>query len=82
MKIPSTAAFAEFVRSNRLRSNLTQDDLAQAVRKSRRWVHDLESGKVAPSLDAVIDVAAVLGYTVELEKSERSGILDELFEDL
>lgn len=82
MEVPSTATFAGFVRSNRLRANLTQDDLAQAVQKSRRWVHDLESGKVTPSLKAAIDVAAVLGYTFELEKSERSDFLDELFEGL
>jgi len=30
----------------------------------------------------VIDVAVVLGYTVEFERSERSGVLDALFEDL
>ncbi len=82
MLLPSTSAFASFVRRNRLRANITQDDLAQAVGKSRRWVHDLEAGKVDPSLSAVVSVAAALGYTVSLEHDKPSAALDEVFEDL
>lgn len=82
MQLPTASAFPSFVRGARLRANMTQDDLAQAVRKSRRWVHDLESGKVDPSLGAAISVAGALGFTVSLERSERSDILDEMFEDL
>ncbi len=82
MQLQSVSAFASFVRSTRLRANMTQDELARAVRKSRRWVHDLESGKVDPSLGAAIDVTAALGFTVALEHSERSDTLDALFEDL
>lgn len=82
MQVQSAAAFAAFVRSSRLRANITQDELAQAVRKSRRWVHDLESGKVNLSLGAAIDVAAALGATISLAPSERSDVLDEIFEDL
>lgn len=82
MQVQSPAAFAAFVRSSRLRANLTQAELAQAVRKSRRWVHDLETGKVNLSLGAAIDVAAALGATLSLDHSERSEVLDEIFEDL
>ena len=81
-QLPSTAVFASFVRSGRLRVNMTQEDLAQAVGKTRRWVHDVEAGKVTPSLSAAIDVAAALGFTVHLERSEPSAVLDEVFEDL
>lgn len=81
-QLPSTAAFASFVRSGRLHVNMTQEDLAQTVGKTRRWVHDVEAGKVTPSLSAAIDVAAALGFTVHLERSEPSGVLDEVFEDL
>jgi DNA-binding XRE family transcriptional regulator len=81
-QLPTGAAFPAFVRGARLRANMTQDELAQSVRKSRRWVHDLESGKVDPSLGAAIDVAAVLGFTVSLDPSKRSGFLDEMFEHL
>ena len=82
MILIAASAFSSFVRGARLRANMTQEELARAVRKSRRWVHDLESGKVDPSLGAVIDVAAVLGFTVSLDRSERSRILDQVFEDL
>lgn len=80
--LPSTSAFAAFVRGYRLRAGMTQDELARAVRKSRRWVHDLETEKVDPSLSAAIDVAAALGFSVVLEGSERSDLLDGIFEDL
>ena len=61
MQLPSVTAFASFVRSGRLRANMTQEELAQSVGKTRRWVHDVESGKVTPSLGAAIEVAAALG---------------------
>lgn len=82
MQLQSAKAFAAFVRANRLSAHMTQQELAQAARKSRRWVHDLESGKVVPSLSAAIEVAAVLGFSVTLERSERSDMLDRLFEEL
>lgn len=81
-QVRSLAAFAAFVRSNRMRASMTQEELAQAVGKSRRWVHDLETGKVNPALGAAIDVAAALGASVVLDHSERSEILDEVFENL
>lgn len=82
MHLRSTNAFARFVRGTRLGADITQDELALAVGKSRRWVHDLEAGKVDPSLSAAIAAAAALGFTVSLERSERSDVLDEIFEDL
>lgn len=82
MQLSSTRAFATFVRGTRLRAHVTQDELAQAAGKSRRWVHDLEAGKVDPSLSAAVSVAAALGFTVSLERDEPSAVLDEIFEDL
>lgn len=41
MQLQSAKAFAGFVRANRLSAHMTQQELAQAARKSRRWVHDL-----------------------------------------
>ncbi|WP_404435849.1 helix-turn-helix transcriptional regulator [Microbacterium aerolatum] len=82
MQLQSATGFASFVRASRMNAHMTQQQLADAARKSRRWVSDLESGKVTPSLSAAIDVAAVLGYTVILDRSERSGVLDQVFEEL
>ncbi|MSS84353.1 helix-turn-helix domain-containing protein [Actinomycetaceae bacterium WB03_NA08] len=82
MRLLSEKEFAKFVRSHRLHANMTQDDLAQAVGKSRRWVHALETGKVDPSLSAALSVAATLGYIVSIEHDEPSSVLDQLFEGL
>ncbi|MCE4026211.1 helix-turn-helix domain-containing protein [Microbacterium sp. Au-Mic1] len=81
-RLGSAGAFAAFVRRARLRAGMTQEDLAQAVRKSRHWVHDVEASKVTPSLGAAIDVAAALRYEILLRVSERSAVLDQVFEDL
>lgn len=45
-------------------------------------MHDLEAGKVDPSLSAAVSVAAALGYIVSLERDEPSAVLDALFEEL
>lgn len=82
MRLRNAWDFADFVRRTRTKERMTQEELAQSVRKSRRWVHDLEAGKVTPSLGAAIDVAAVLGYEVQLHFSEHSAVLDQVFEDL
>lgn len=82
MQIPIPRDFAAFVRRNRVAQGLTQERLADRVNKSRRWVHDLEAGKVDPSLGAVIDTAEALGFTLSLNRSESSALLDALFEDL
>src|SRR5688500_17858347 len=72
IQLRSASAFAAFAGSNRLRTNMTRDELAQAVRKCRRWVHDPESSKVTASLGTAIEVGEVLGFTVSLERSERA----------
>lgn len=82
MQIPIPREFAAFVRRNRVSRGLTQEQLADMVHKSRRWVHDLEAGKVDPSLGATIATAEALGFTLSLDRSEGSAVLDALFEDL
>lgn len=82
MQLRNPAVFAGAIRSARLARGLTQEELAEGAGKSRRWVHDLESGSTNPSLSAVIAVASFLGLTLSLEQSERSDVLDEIFEDL
>lgn len=80
--VRSQAGFGAFVRASRIRSGLTQEQLAQAVGKSRRWLQDVEQGKVNPSLAASIDLAVALGYELVAEHSERSEVLDQVFGDL
>lgn len=74
--------FGAFVRSSRIQLGMTQEGLAQAAGRSRRWLQDVEQGKVALSLPAAMDLTAVLGYEVVAERSEPSQVLDQVFRDL
>lgn len=80
--VRTSAGFGDFVRSSRIRANMTQEDLARTVGKSRRWLQDVERGNVALSLPAAIDVANALGFEFVVDRSVSSNLLDEVFEDL
>ena len=66
--IPITSAkdFAVVMRSRRLAAGVTQDELAQQIGKSRKWVISVERGDTMPTLPAVIAVARALGHSLEL----------------
>lgn len=53
----------------RIQRNLTQAELATLAGVSRKWLNELERGKPEAQLWKVIDVLAVLGYGLEVEKS-------------
>ena len=74
--------FGAFVRNSRIRLGMTQEQLAQTAGKSRRWLQDVEQGRVALSLPAATDLTAALGYEVFAERSEPSEVLDQVFRDL
>lgn len=82
LPVRTRAGFGEFVRGSRIRAGVTQGQLAQAVGKSRRWLQDVERGKVNPSLAASIDLAAALGYEIVAERATQSPVLDQVFGDL
>lgn len=82
MFVQSPTMFADFVRSQRVRSGMTQQDLGSKAGMSRRWVQDLESGKLAPSLEATLRVASVFGYELHLEPMSSAAHLDKLFDEL
>lgn len=80
--IQSSKLFADFVRSRRLRSGMTQEELGVGAGMSRRWVQDLESGKLVPSLEATLSVASALGYELHLEPMADTSHIDALFDEL
>jgi len=53
------------IKEYRAKKRLTQDDLAKLVGVRRETIVFLEQGKYVPSLKLAIDVAKVLGATVE-----------------
>lgn len=49
---------------------------------SRRWVQEVEAGRVAPSLDAAIKLAEGLGLELQLLEAEEAPLLNQIFEKL
>lgn len=82
MFIQSPKAFANVVRTQRLHNNMTQEELSSRTGMSRRWVQELEAGKLVPSLEAALSVAAAFGYEFHLEPTSSSTHLDALFDEL
>lgn len=82
MFVQSPMMFADFVRSQRVQRGMTQQDLGSQAGMSRRWVQDLESGKLVPSLEATLRVASVFGYELHLEPMPSASPLDALFGEL
>lgn len=82
MFIQSPKAFADFTRSNRVRAGMTQEELSVRTGMSRRWVQEVESSRLVPSLEAVLSVASAFGYELHLEPMPSASKLDELFEGL
>ena len=80
--IQSPKAFADFVRAHRVRAGLTQQELGTRTGMSRRWVQELESAKLVPSLEATLSVAAAFGYELHLELAPSAAHLDNLFDEL
>lgn len=59
--IDSAAALGALVREHRKRLRVTQEELARAVGKQRRWVIELESGAEGVGLGAAIAAARAVG---------------------
>ena len=53
------------IRELRARDRLSQEELAQKVGVRRETIGNLENGRYNPSLKLAMDIAKVLGCTVE-----------------
>lgn len=58
--IATVSDFATVMRDVRVELGITQEELGIRVRKTRRWVSDVERGKTNPSLSAAMAVMRVL----------------------
>lgn len=61
---------------------MTQDELASTSGMSRRWVQELESGKLVPSLEAALNVANAFGYEMHLDAAPDADQLNSLLGSL
>lgn len=60
------ATLAQLIKSRRAALGLTQEDLAERVNMSQRWVSAVETGEVAaPRIDVMRRLASVLGVPIE-----------------
>lgn len=58
-------AIGKNVRSNRVRLNLTQSELASKAMIHRNYVCNIENGKMNPTILLLLDITAVLGVEIE-----------------
>lgn len=59
-----TNAFSQFIKAERKRTGLTQEDLALRAGVGLRFVRDLEQGKASLRIDTLNRVLALFGYEV------------------
>ena len=71
--VETKVAFARALRRRRLKSHLTQIDMAKAMQTSRSSVMRIEAGDPSVSLDVVFKAL----YTVGLTPREIVGVLEE-----
>lgn len=53
------------IKSERLRHNISQERLAELTNMSRNSISLIETGKINPTVLKIVDIAAVLGVSVE-----------------
>lgn len=68
----------ERIRACRLQANLTQEQVAEAMRISRQAVTKWESGQTAPSTENLFKLAELFGTTVDFLLTEPHDPLPEL----
>jgi len=88
MRIVSIADIAAAVRGRRMDLGLSQGDLADRARVSRKWVNEFEAGgKATAEMGHVIRVLDALGLAFDIKPTDgaqdTSGIdLDDILNDL
>jgi len=84
VKADSVHDFATIIRGRRHELGLTQAALADRAGVSRKWVHELEGGKLTAELGLVIRALHALGLEVDVRDTasspgDRRGVdLDEI----
>lgn len=58
--------FGRALRSIRLHRGMTQAELAEKARVTRKWLSQVENGKRTAELGLVCRVVSVLGYEIQL----------------
>jgi HTH-type transcriptional regulator/antitoxin HipB len=63
----------DFIARLRVENNLTQQELADALGISRRYVYEIESGKPSLYTDRLFSLLRLLGARIRVEAPARAG---------
>ncbi|MEX2288758.1 MAG: helix-turn-helix transcriptional regulator [Mycobacteriales bacterium] len=73
-RIETAGDLGAFVRATRVRRSMTQQDLAMAAGVSRRWIVELEAGKMRAELGLVLRVLTTLGVPLTADAPEPATV--------
>ena len=83
MRIDNPDNLGRYLRDERHRLGLSQEDVAARAGTSRRWLSDLEGGKVTVEVGLVLKVIFVLDLMMEIRPAPTPEIdLDDLLDNL
>jgi transcriptional regulator with XRE-family HTH domain len=74
---PDALKSAALLREARLRANLTQEALAPRTGKSRPQIARWEAGRMAPSLETLLELIRACGFDLPLELVPLEPVEDE-----
>jgi HTH-type transcriptional regulator / antitoxin HipB len=83
VRIDNTKDLGAYVRERRRQLDLTQTELANRARVSRRWLSDLEAGKETVDIGLVLRTLRTLNVVVNAQPVEETVTidLDQVIED-
>jgi transcriptional regulator with XRE-family HTH domain len=67
MRLSSSDDLGRYVRDQRQAARMSQTELADQARVSRRWLSDLEAGKATAEVGLVFKVLSALGLFVDVQ---------------
>jgi HTH-type transcriptional regulator/antitoxin HipB len=73
MELRTPEEVGRFVRLERRRRRMSQQDLADAAHVSRRWLIELEAGRPRAELGLVLAVLAALGTPLRVGANDPAG---------
>ena len=71
MKIRTTEALGEVIRTERKRQKVTQVELAALAGVGVRFLRELENGKTSCQLGLTLEVLQTLGISIDITTRER-----------
>lgn len=81
MRIDQTLEIRQFIRQNRKAKGLSQSALGQKLGMMQRHISDIESGKVIPRLDTLIEILRTLNAELVVIPKQILPLAQALIQD-